>query len=58
MCTYIHDVSQGAAFGLFHDVMVTDQFYVVIENPIRLDFVQLLTGYVPKRASFAQCLQV
>ncbi len=54
---FIFPSYQGAAFGLFHDVMVTENFYIVIENSIRLDVVQLLTGYVPKRASFAQCLQ-
>lgn len=48
---------KGAAFGFFHDLMVTERHYVLIENPIQLDLLQLITGYVPKRSSFAECLR-
>ena len=29
--------SQDAAFGFFHDLLVTDRYYLLLENPIRLD---------------------
>ncbi len=41
VCVCVHVT--GAAFGFFHDIAVTDSYYVVIQNPVRMDFVKLLT---------------
>lgn len=34
---------QGAQFGFFHDFLVTENYYVLLENPIRMNFGKLLT---------------
>lgn len=47
---------QGASFGFFHDLIVTDNSYVVMENPIRMDYVKLLTKYMFAKACLAECL--
>lgn len=45
-----------AAFAFMHDMMVTDNYYVVFENPIRMDFQKLVTKYVFGQACIAECL--
>jgi all-trans-8'-apo-beta-carotenal 15,15'-oxygenase len=46
----------GAAFGFFHDFCITDNYYVLLENPLRLDLWKLLTRYALGRACIAECL--
>lgn len=48
---------QGATFGFFHDILVTDNYYIALENPISMDFGKLLTKYMLGRACLAECLQ-
>lgn len=48
---------QGATFGFFHDFLITENYYVLLENPISLDFQKLLTKYMFGRACLAECLQ-
>ena len=48
---------QGGAFGLIHDILVTDQHYVVLENPIKMNFAKLLTKYAFAKACLAECLE-
>lgn len=48
---------QGATFGFFHDILVTDNYYIALENPISMDFAKLLTKYTFGRACLAECLQ-
>ena len=37
---------QGAAFGFFHDMAITEHYYIVFQNPTRLDAKKLLTEYM------------
>lgn len=46
----------AAAFGFFHDVAVTENYYVLLENPTRLDFWKLLSEYTVGKACIAECL--
>ena len=48
---------QGGAFGFIHDILVTDQHYVVLENPIKMNFAKLLTKYAFAKACLAECLE-
>ena len=48
---------QGATFGFFHDILVTENYYVAVENPISMNFGRLLTGYTLGRACLAECLE-
>ena len=50
-------VPQGASFGFFHDMLVTPNYYVLVENPIALDLQKLLTRYMFGRACLAECLE-
>jgi carotenoid cleavage dioxygenase-like enzyme len=36
---------QGAAFAFFHDMAITEHYYVLFQNPTTLDFMKLLTQY-------------
>ena len=45
-----------AVFGFFHDLLVTENYYVLLENPMRMDLWKLLTKYVPGNACIAECL--
>ena len=46
----------NAAFGFFHDFVITPRHYIFIENPIRLDLGKMLTKYMFGRACIAECL--
>ncbi len=37
---------KGAAFGFFHDFVVTENYYALFANPVRLDTTRLLTQYM------------
>ena len=39
-------VLQGGAFGFYHDMAVTEHYYVLFQNPTRLDTRKLLTEYM------------
>ena len=54
---YMHLGWQGASFGFFHDMLVTPNYYVLVENPIALDLQKLLTRYMFGRACLAECLE-
>ena len=53
----MHLCRQGASFGFFHDMLVTPNYYVLVENPITLDLQKLLTRYMFGRACLAECLE-
>ncbi len=36
---------------------VTERYYVLLQNPITMDFWQLLTSYTRGRTSLAECLK-
>ena len=42
---------QGAAFAFFHDMAVTEHYYVLFQNPTVLDFKKLLTEYTLAKVS-------
>jgi hypothetical protein len=48
---------QGATFGFIHDILVTENYYVVLENPISMNVGKLLTKYMLGRACLAECLE-
>ena len=37
---------QDGAFGFFHDLAVTEHYYVLLQNPTKLDFRKLAFEYV------------
>ncbi len=47
----------GAATGFFHDMAVTEHYYVFLQNPIKIDLWRMLTGYTRGHASLAECLK-
>ena len=47
----------GAAFGFFHDVAVTENYYVFLENSVRLDLKKFGTECMFGKACIAECLQ-
>ena len=48
---------QGGTFGFIHDILVTDQHYIILENPINMNFGKLLTQYAFAKACLAECLE-
>lgn len=48
---------QGGTFGFIHDILVTDQHYVILENPIKMNFGKLLSKYAFAKACLAECLE-
>lgn len=38
---------QSGAFGFFHDLAVSEHYYVLFQNPTKLDLRKLLFEYVP-----------
>ena len=48
---------QGGTFGFIHDVLVTDEHYVILENPIQMNFRRLLGKYTLAKACLAECLE-
>lgn len=49
-------VLPGAAFGFYHDQLVTPNYYILFSNPVRLDTTKVLTQYMFARCSIAECL--
>ena len=45
-----------AAFAFFHDYLVTDNYYIVLDNPTRMDFRKLLLEYTTGKACIAECI--
>ena len=50
-------VLKDAAFGFFHDVAVTENYYVFLENSVRLNLKKFGTEYVFGKACIAECLE-
>ena len=48
---------QGAGFGFFHDIAMSENYYIALENPISMDFSTLLLRYMTGRACLAECLK-
>lgn len=47
---------KDAAFGFVHDFLVTENYYIIVENPTRMDFWKFLTKYTLGKACIAECL--
>ena len=47
---------QGGGFGFIHDILATEHYLVALENPMRMDFWKMLSGYALGRACLAECL--
>lgn len=43
-------------FAFIHDILATEHYYIILENPIRLDFVKMATKYMFGKACLAECL--
>lgn len=46
-------VLPGAAFGFFHDMAMTQDHYLLLENPVRMDYAKLLTEYMLGKSCLA-----
>lgn len=46
----------GAAFGFFHDFLVTPNYYVFLESPMSLDLWKMATKYMFGKACIAECI--
>lgn len=46
----------GAAFGFFHDFLVTPNYYVFLENPMSLDLWKMATKYMFGKPCIAECI--
>jgi carotenoid cleavage dioxygenase-like enzyme len=55
---YCSTTIPGGAFGFYHDFVVTDNYYVMVQNPVRMDVTKLVTEYVTAKCGIAQCLKV
>ena len=56
-CLHKTEISiPGGAFGFFHDFVVTEDAYVFLENPMRLNLKKLFSEYMFGKASIAECL--
>lgn len=58
-CVQVSEVTQripGGAFGFYHDFLMTENYYVLLENPMRINLWKLLTKYTTGRACIAECL--
>ena len=45
-----------SVFGMFHDMLVTENYYILLENPTRINAWKLLTQYTTGKACIAECL--
>lgn len=53
----VHPLLQGGSFGFIHDILVTDEHYIILENPIKMNFGKLLSKYALAKACLAECLE-
>jgi all-trans-8'-apo-beta-carotenal 15,15'-oxygenase len=49
---------KGAGFAFFHDMLVTENYYILFQNPVKLDTTKLLTQYMFAKCAIAECLVV
>jgi len=47
---------KSGAFGFFHDLAVSEHYYVLFQNPTKLDLRKLLFEYVPGKCGIAECI--
>jgi len=47
----------GGGMGFYHDAALSEHFYVLFENPTRMDLKTLLTKYMIGRAPIASCIK-
>ena len=47
---------QNASFGMFHDCLVTENWYMLLQNPTALDPRKLLTEYMFAKCALAQVI--
>lgn len=50
-------VLKGGAFGFYHDFLVTENYYVLYENPVNLDLMTFASEYMFSKCGIAQCLK-
>lgn len=46
----------GAGFAFLHDFLVTENYYILYQNPVKLDTTKLVTQYMFAKCSIAECL--
>lgn len=44
------------SFAFIHDILATERYYILLENPIRLDIMKMATKYMFGKACLAECL--
>ena len=47
----------GGAFGMFHDLLVTEHHYIFLENSMRMNWWTLFAKHTFGRAAIVECLQ-
>ncbi|CAG9461377.1 unnamed protein product [Pedinophyceae sp. YPF-701] len=52
----VSHVAKGGGLGFFHDMCVTENYYVLVQNPTTLDLWKLATEYITNRACLAECI--
>lgn len=48
---------KGGAFAFFHDIVVTERHYILLQNPTRMNFRKLLLEYPFGKCAIAECVQ-
>ena len=46
----------NATFGFFHDMLVTENWYCLFQNPTSLDFQKLMTEYMFAKCALAETI--
>jgi all-trans-8'-apo-beta-carotenal 15,15'-oxygenase len=47
----------GVTIALIHDLVVTEDYYVISLGPIDFDFGKFVTQYMTSRCSIAECME-
>lgn len=45
----------GSRVSILHDMSVTENYYILVDNKLNFDFWKFLTEYIPGQASFVSC---
>lgn len=52
-----HYALPGVIIGLIHDVVVTEDYYIIVVGPIDFSMAKFVTQYMTSRCSIAECMQ-
>jgi carotenoid cleavage dioxygenase-like enzyme len=49
---------RGAAFSFFHDFLITTNYYIVLVNSSRMDYIKLITEFAFGHAGITDCMSI